>query len=414
MTTDGSLLRQTPQQAEDRLFSAPDANLTDLFIAYPQTSSPLLQLCQAVMQADDCLKVSDRYLLAAYVAGLSGCQYCVIVQQSAAVLSGIDEELLASLMRDLDTAPLQERLKPIFNFARKLTLFPATVGSEDTQAIFNAGWPKRAVHDASYITGLFSMLSRICPGMNMTAPKEAPEVGRLLFAGGYTAIAQAHGLSFRERETRLESASLARNAEESALVPGQRVVLNDATKPVHTGKKATVLEYVPQTANWRVELDNAIVLRVSSDACIPDTSDEPDSDSGYYQSEATMEHSASSGNKAGINVPLPFKGPMSREELAASRFQRVQERMAREFAASPIFQSVRIETEDKTETVYFRVNTRWDKRRKARFAKTYTRLYKDNHRKLRVLIYDRDDQKSVGDSSQTHYPDPMEGMYVDL
>ena len=194
------------------------------------------------------------------------------------------------------------------------------------------------------------------------------------------------------------------------LRPGMRVQLQNMRNIAHNGKKCVVLEYVPHADNWRVELETAVAVRVTAANCIPlDVSPKAEkSPPSATASAASVEScdpipppAAAETNEQPPSCLQPTDGFLDRRTtLAAQRFERVHERIAKEFAAKPNPVQVSVHIEDQVETLNFDINAKWDKGRKAMFAKTYTKLYafhrasatfaphryKDSQRKLRIVI----------------------------
>jgi len=52
--------------------------------------------------------------------------------------------IIEQLKTDIDSANVDEKLKPIVRFIKKLTLTPEGITSKDAQHIFDAGWDKQA------------------------------------------------------------------------------------------------------------------------------------------------------------------------------------------------------------------------------------------------------------------------------
>ena len=48
--------------------------------------------------------------------------------------------LFERLMDEIDTAPVDEKLKPILHYVRKLTLTPSRMVQADADAVYAAGW----------------------------------------------------------------------------------------------------------------------------------------------------------------------------------------------------------------------------------------------------------------------------------
>jgi uncharacterized protein YciW len=75
-----------------------------------------------------------------------------------------EEGLIDRLLDDLDSAPIEPRLKPILTFVRKLALAPRDMTQVDADAVFSAGWEEKALHDAIAITARMSFMQRLVEG----------------------------------------------------------------------------------------------------------------------------------------------------------------------------------------------------------------------------------------------------------
>ena len=163
--------------------------LLDVFRAHPETSGPLLDYHEAVMRGPSAYTVAERELIAAYVSGLNSCGYCLGVHSVTAARFGVADATLTALLRDVDTADVAERLRPVLHYVAKLTLSPAKVTPADTEAVLAAGWEQRALHDAASVCGLFNLMNRIVDGLGVSADQEYLDVsGRRLADGGYAAL----------------------------------------------------------------------------------------------------------------------------------------------------------------------------------------------------------------------------------
>lgn len=67
-------------------------------------------------------------------------------------------------MSDFDSAPIDERLKPLLAYARKLTQEPASVTDDDAQTCCQVGWDEKALHDAIMVACTFNFISRLLDG----------------------------------------------------------------------------------------------------------------------------------------------------------------------------------------------------------------------------------------------------------
>ena len=87
----------------------------------------------------------------------------------AAAHLGIPEGLMVQLIEDIDKAPIDEKMKPILRYARKLTLSPSRMTQADANAVFAAGWNDQALHDAASTCALFNFMNRLVDGLRVKA-----------------------------------------------------------------------------------------------------------------------------------------------------------------------------------------------------------------------------------------------------
>jgi uncharacterized peroxidase-related enzyme len=171
-----------------------ETRLLDVFRAYPGPARPLLDLHEQVMRADSALTPGERELIAAYVSGVNGCGYCHGIHTVTAEAFGVPEGVLAAAGRDLDSAPVDEKMKPVLAYAGKLTRTPARITAEDAEAVFAAGWDERALHDAVLVCALFNFMNRMVDGVGLRADEAyATSSGRRLHEIGYAGLSRLLG-----------------------------------------------------------------------------------------------------------------------------------------------------------------------------------------------------------------------------
>ena len=172
------------------LSSLPEnATLADLFKAYPATAKALLPFEEVLMRGPSPLSVAQRELIAAFVSGLNACGHCYGVHTATAQAFGVAEGLFEDLLADVDSAALDDRMKPILRYVRKLTLTPGRMTQADADAVFVAGWDEKALHDAASVCGLFNLMNRMVDGTGLTGDADYFRgVAQGLARDGYTAI----------------------------------------------------------------------------------------------------------------------------------------------------------------------------------------------------------------------------------
>jgi len=146
-----------------------DAVLVDVFRAYPETSRPLLDYHEVVMRGPSAFSVAERELIAAYVSGLNSCSYCHGVHTVTAEACGLAAGVAPAAVENLDSAPVDERMRPVLRYVGKLTRTPAEITAADAAAVLAAGWDERALHDAVMVCALFNFMNRMVEGHGIQA-----------------------------------------------------------------------------------------------------------------------------------------------------------------------------------------------------------------------------------------------------
>lgn len=150
------------------------ANLVDLFTAHSKGVGPLLALHDALLREDNSeLTMGERELITAFVSSLNTCEYCFDAHKTLAIAFGVDPDHISALINDIGTADIDDRLKPLFIYAKKITL-QDTVLPADVQAITDAGWSEDTLYTVLMITSLYNMMNRVVSGAGLS-PKQSFE-----------------------------------------------------------------------------------------------------------------------------------------------------------------------------------------------------------------------------------------------
>jgi len=171
-----------------------DAVLLDIFRSFPDTAKPLLAYEEALMRGPSPFSVAQRELIAAYVSGLNACNYCYGVHTAIVENLGVEAGLLSELLDNMDGAQLDEPLKPVLTYVRKLTLTPGEITPSDAEAVFAAGWDDHALHDAVSVCALFNFMNRLIDGLGVHADDRYYQASAARLASdGYAGLARRVG-----------------------------------------------------------------------------------------------------------------------------------------------------------------------------------------------------------------------------
>jgi uncharacterized peroxidase-related enzyme len=163
-----------------------EANLMDVLMADGARAAPLLGYTRHVMRGPSAFTPAEREMIFAFVSGLNACSYCFGQHSHAARLLGIDEGLIDALVHDVQTAPVDDRFKPVLAYVAKLTRAPSTVVASDVEGMAAAGWDDRAVLDANAVCGLANLMNRVVDGTGVEMDQTGLQrVGVMIAENGY-------------------------------------------------------------------------------------------------------------------------------------------------------------------------------------------------------------------------------------
>jgi len=160
-----------------RLFpSLPEnAGLSDVLKSFPATVRPLMEFHDILMRGESDLSVAQRELIAAHVSGLNACSFCFGAHKLMARAFGVDDALMDALVSDLDSAPVEEAMRPLLAYVTKLTRTPSLLTEADAQAVYDAGWSEAALYDAIQTCALYNLMNRIVEGTGVAPYPDIPD-----------------------------------------------------------------------------------------------------------------------------------------------------------------------------------------------------------------------------------------------
>jgi uncharacterized peroxidase-related enzyme len=146
--------------------SSPELNsLAGVLTKYPRRGVLLFKLLEDVGRSFSPLSKESRDLIMAYASALNHCYFSDNGHQGKAKASGSHAKLIEQLQTDMDSATVDEQLKPILRFVKKLTLNPGDITSEDAQTIFDAGWDEQAFLESVCLCAIANCMNRFAKGI---------------------------------------------------------------------------------------------------------------------------------------------------------------------------------------------------------------------------------------------------------
>lgn len=141
-----------------------NSNITDITFNDRKRLGPLDKVSQRIMRGKSPFTSAEKEIMAAFVSGLNACHFCHGSHKAVAKQFGIQPEIIEKLVENIDTAPVDIKLKPVFHYLKKLTLTPSKLVQADVDKVKQAGWSEEALHHAILIGCLFNFYNRLLDG----------------------------------------------------------------------------------------------------------------------------------------------------------------------------------------------------------------------------------------------------------
>jgi len=153
------------------------SDITDITFNDRKRLGPLDKVSQRIMRGKSPFTLAEKEMMAAYVSGLNACSFCYGSHKAVAAQFGIDPTTIEKLVENIDTAPVENKLKPIFKYLKKLTLSPSKLIQEDANLVIKAGWSEEALYDTILIGCLFNFYNRLLDGHGIKGSKAIYQLG---------------------------------------------------------------------------------------------------------------------------------------------------------------------------------------------------------------------------------------------
>ena len=132
----------------------------DLFAFGQDFTSFLARFTNGVLRDPASISPGLRELVAAYTSKLNHCPFCTKAHAAAAAELLGSEELLAQVLKDPETAPIEDRVKLLLRFVEKITRDSAAISADDMEPLRAAGWDDEAIFFTITTCALFNFYNR--------------------------------------------------------------------------------------------------------------------------------------------------------------------------------------------------------------------------------------------------------------
>jgi len=142
-------------------------------IKYPKTGELLRQLRDEIIRGESILSVGEREMIALYVSARNECVYCSNSHGGTAErLLGVERDVLAEVICNVETAPISELMKSLLSIAGNVQLGGRTVSDAQVARARAAGADDKAIHDTVLIAAMFCAFNRYVDGLDTPMPDD--------------------------------------------------------------------------------------------------------------------------------------------------------------------------------------------------------------------------------------------------
>lgn len=146
--------------------------VTGLLEYRQDTAAPLRELTQLLLRGPSTLSEAERELIATIVSHRNECVYCSTSHTAAANAYLGETETAALMKKDINTAPLSDKMKALLVVTSQVQQNGKAVTQEAIDKAKLAGATERELHDTVMIAALFCFYNRYVDGLATIAPTD--------------------------------------------------------------------------------------------------------------------------------------------------------------------------------------------------------------------------------------------------
>ena len=136
------------------------SKIWDLFAFQPAVTDSLSRFSQGVLRTPTTISPAMRELIAAWTSLQNECRFCTRAHAAAAAELLGSEDLVRSVLSDLESSPLDERDKAMLRFVTQVTRDLPSVTAGDVDRLRAAGWDDEAIYYSITTCALFNFYNR--------------------------------------------------------------------------------------------------------------------------------------------------------------------------------------------------------------------------------------------------------------
>jgi uncharacterized peroxidase-related enzyme len=169
--------------------------ITGLLEYRQDTGAPIRELTQILLRGSSTLTQGERELIATVVSSRNECRFCTAAHTAAVDVLLEENTTSEAVKKDIDTAPVSEKLKTLLHIAASVQKGGKYVTPEQIAAARVQGATDQEIHDTVLIAALFCLYNRYVDGLATVTPTDPSfyhGLGMRLKLNGYNRLPQGY------------------------------------------------------------------------------------------------------------------------------------------------------------------------------------------------------------------------------
>lgn len=169
--------------------------ITGLLEYRQDSAKPIRELTQTLLRGPSSLTEGERELIATVVSSRNQCRFCTAAHTAAAdVLLG-ESRTSEEVKRDIDTAPVSDKMKALLQIAAQVQEGGKKVTPAAIAKAKETGATDKEIHDTVLIAALFCLYNRYVDGLATVTPSDPAfyqGLGQRLKQHGYNRLPEGY------------------------------------------------------------------------------------------------------------------------------------------------------------------------------------------------------------------------------
>jgi uncharacterized peroxidase-related enzyme len=169
--------------------------ITGLLEYRKDSAQPIRELTQLLLRGPSTLTQGERELIATIVSHNNECRFCTTAHTAAADLLLGEDDTAAKVKKDIETAPVSEKMKALLTIAKQVQRGGKHVTEAHILRAKEAGATDLEIHDTVLIAALFCLYNRYVDGLSTVTPTDPAfykGLGERIVNHGYTRLPQGY------------------------------------------------------------------------------------------------------------------------------------------------------------------------------------------------------------------------------